>query len=734
MTEAVRQIPAMRWSGRLPSRYVFGVGYAIAATMTAIGAWLAASAPSNPISGPNTGVVTVLWVNLLLILALAGWVGWRVFAVFASRDKRAGAKLHLYFVTMFAGAAAIPSIVVALFFGLLVNRGVESWFSETVRSAIDNAGAVSESYKQDQSDLTRADANAIVQEADPALGESREEFERFLQRQMQFRGLAGIYILDGAGQRKVEAVGFNAPPFKPLTAEQMQAAAAARGPYFPESEPGITRVVLQPRNWRDIGDAPLTLLVVRKSDPGILRMTSEVSGSVAAFHNTAENRRSIQATFLLSYVETALLVIVGAIWFGMRFATGISRPIARLVDAADRVAGGDLGVRVETGDAPPEIEVLSGAFNRMTDDLETQQAALRQASVDAESRRQFIETVLSGVSAGVLSLDAQGRISACNRQAIKLLSLDQGSTQGVTLTHAAPELAAVVAEADDAGEAETDIDILRGPETRRLRVRAAALPEGGLVLTFDDITRLMTAQRNAAWRDVARRIAHEIKNPLTPIQLSAERLRRKYRKEITSDVETFDRCTDTIVRQVGDIGRMVDEFSAFARMPAPRFHHCDPAEMLREAVFARRVAAPDIIFELIDPPDGAELVCDDRLVGQALGNVLKNAAESVAARKDSKEPGRVTARLLMEDHAVTFEVTDNGVGLPVRDRDRLSEPYVTNRDKGTGLGLAIVKRIVEDHGGVLTLTDAPTAPGARVTLTFPRGRPVGPAHAMTEKA
>jgi len=358
----------------------------------------------------------------------------------------------------------------------------------------------------------------------------------------------------------------------------------------------------------------------------------------------------------------------------------------------------------------------------MTGDLEAQQAALRAAGEEAESRRQFIDSVLSGVSAGVLSVDAEGRISAFNRQALSLLGLPATGAYGKPLADAAPEFAEVVAEAQAyGGDAEAELDVVRDRDTRRLRVRASGHADGGLVLTFDDITRLVNAQRNAAWKDVARRIAHEIKNPLTPIQLSAERLRRKYRKEITGDVETFDRCTETIIRQVGDVNRMVDEFSTFARMPAPKFERADAAELLRQAVFAQRVAAPDIEVELAESID-APVLCDERMIGQALANVLKNASEAIQARRRS-EPrlkGRIKARLLVDDADVTFEVEDNGIGLPARDRERLTEPYVTTREKGTGLGLAIVRRIMEDHGGALVLLDAAERPGAKAALRLPR--------------
>jgi two-component system nitrogen regulation sensor histidine kinase NtrY len=446
--------------------------------------------------------------------------------------------------------------------------------------------------------------------------------------------------------------------------------------------------------------------------------------SIQAYRLAEESRARIQAAFALSYLETALLVLVGAVWLGMSAASAISAPIGRLVKAADQVAGGDLSARVDPEGAPGEIKTLSEAFNRMTGDLETQQAALKTASDEAQDRSRFIETVLSGVSAGVIGLDKRGRISAINDSALQLLSISELDVHGKALAAIAPELSELVGRVE--AHIEEDIDVAREGETRRLRVRIEGGVGGEMVLTFDDITRLVTAQRNAAWRDVARRIAHEIKNPLTPIQLSAERLRRKYRAKV-DDVEVFDRCTETIIRQVGDIGRMVDEFSSFARMPAPRFAVENPAELLREAVFAQRVAAPNLPVELVEPLPKAKMRCDGRMVGQALANILKNAGEAVAARRVADPDDASTAivaRLDVEDGIATFIIEDDGKGLPVRDRDRLTEPYVTTREKGTGLGLAIVKRICEDHGGELKLADAENLNGARVCLIFPLTPPV----------
>jgi two-component system nitrogen regulation sensor histidine kinase NtrY len=417
----------------------------------------------------------------------------------------------------------------------------------------------------------------------------------------------------------------------------------------------------------------------------------------------------------------------------MSAASQISAPIGRLVKAADQVAAGDLSARVEADGAPGEIATLSQAFNRMTGDLQAQQAALKTASEEAQDRSRFIETVLSGVSAGVIGLDKRGRISAINDSALQLLSISEVEVRGKALGTIAPELGDLVRRVE--AHIEEDLDVSREGETRRLRVRIEGGVGGEMVLTFDDITRLVTAQRNAAWRDVARRIAHEIKNPLTPIQLSAERLKRKFRPVITEDVEIFDRCTDTIIRQVGDIGRMVDEFSSFARMPAPRFTNENPAELLREAVFAQRVAAPELAVELVEPLPKAKMKADGRMVGQALANILKNAGEAVAARRlgtpADDDQTAIIARLEVHNDIATFIIEDDGKGLPVRDRDRLTEPYVTTREKGTGLGLAIVKRICEDHGGELKLSDADSLHGAKICLIFPLN-PTGKAGRETE--
>jgi two-component system nitrogen regulation sensor histidine kinase NtrY len=699
---------------RGPGYYAFSAGFVVAAGVTALAVFLTTAAPgSGSMAFASQAILPILGLNLILVLGLAAAVGWRALSLFKNAD--AAVRLHRRFVGLFALAAVAPAIIVALFFGLLVTRGVEEWFSSRVRTVVENAATVARSYVDEQVGFVHSRILPMADDlnrAEPAFIQSRIAYANFLAEQVAARDFSAAYVIDKEGRVLARAESPAAPPYVAPPTATLRNADQGEVVMRTFDSDDLIRAVFKLKAYPDA-----YLYVARPVDKGILSQLRRSEAAVVAYREAEANRSRIQAIFALSYFATALLVLVGAVWVGMAAASRISGPVARLVQAADRIASGDLSVRVEAKDDAEEIAVLSHAFNRMTDDLQEQQEALRAASLEAQARRRFIETVLADVSAGVIGLDPAGRITVVNQRALFLLSLTEAQAQGRLLSIAAPELAEVAAN----GPEESELDIIRDGDTRRLRIRVSRRTDAGVVLTFDDITRLVAAQRNAAWRDVARRIAHEIKNPLTPIQLSAERIRRKYRREITTDIETFDRCTDTIVRQVGDIGRMVDEFSAFARMPAPKFAEEDAAELIRQAVFAQRVAYPDIAVELEEPRGPVMMMCDGRMVAQALLNVLKNAGEAVAARVAASPatPGLIAVRMVADDAHVTFEIEDNGVGLPAKDRDRLTEPYVTTREKGTGLGLAIVKRILEEHGGELRLGDAPSLGGARATLLFP---------------
>jgi len=710
----------------LQSRLVLSIGYGVAVAVTGFSILLAASPPaSGPIGPASHLILTMLGVNLVLILALAAVVAFRFGALVRARARDAGARLHLRFVTLFAVAAVAPAVVVALFMGVLVNQGVERWLGGRVQTVVENSATVFRSYVDDQKryigDHVTVMAADLNREAD-RLRTSPISFSHFLAVLASYHAFPAAYLVDRDGRVLARAESADAPPYAAPPASSFAAADEGDISVRPVEQADLMRAVFRLRAYPDA-----YLYVVRPVEKGILNHLRDAEGSLVSYREAASSRARIQTIFALSYAETALLVLLGAVWLGMAAASTISAPVGRLVQAAGRVAGGDLSARVDAESDPDEIAVLSRAFNSMTNDLQAQQEDLRRARADAERGREFMEAVLAGVSAGVIGLDRSGRISAANAQAIELLALPPDGGRGQKLARLAKEFVPVLDAAGAGSGGEHEIDVARGRETRRLRIRAG-LSEAGLVLTFDDITRLVTAQRNAAWRDVARRIAHEIKNPLTPIQLSAERLRKKYRRTVPQEeLETFDRCTDTIVRQVGDIGRMVDEFSAFARMPAPKFAEQDAAELLREAVFAQRVASPEIDIEMEEPP-AVTLMADGRMLAQALTNLLKNAVEAVEARRGVVPgmAGRLRVKLVSDEAGVAFAVEDNGVGLPAKDRDRLTEPYVTTREKGTGLGLAIVKRIMEDHGGELELGDAEGGVGALAILRLPASARVAP--------
>jgi len=716
------------WRSR--TQVLFGALFAVCAAVTAAGVFLTTATPGDrPGAGATTPfVLGALAIDLLLIIGLATVLGLRVYALFGRLEPDAGVRLHQRFVSLFALAAVAPAIIVALFFGLLVTRGMDSWFSTRVRSAVEGGALFGNAIVHQQTSAISTEVGMLATslnrpEVSNVLTKRPLTYSILLDQALE-RGFAAVYLVDGGGRILARAEAAGAPSFLTPPRRTFEAAARSGDVQARFDADDVMRAVYKLTGYSDA-----YLYVARPLEPGLSAQLKSSEQSVREYKESLNSRRAIQAIFLISYVNTALLVLVGAVWVGMGVASQIAGPVANLVQAADRVSMGDLSARVSMDNTLQELSVLSRAFNRMTADLQSKQAALQSASVEAQERRQFIETVLAGVSAGVLGLDAHGCISAINRRALVLLGLDGLGAESVyaqPLAETAPEMMATAVRAlASSTDVEEEVDVVRNSETRRLRVRASVGLDAGLVLTFDDITRLVSAQRNAAWRDVARRIAHEIKNPLTPIQLSAERIRRKYRKDITTDLETFDRCTETIIRQVGDIGRMVDEFSSFARMPAPKFANEDAVELLRQAVFAQRVAYPNVVVEMDDPPETAPLTCDSHMVGQALSNILKNAGESVDARlaQSPDRAGRIQTRLRVTESEIIFEIEDNGLGLPDRDRDRLVEPYVTHREKGTGLGLAIVKRILEEHGGELVLTDADEKPGAKVLLRFPSGRP-----------
>jgi len=686
-------------------------------------------ADGSPFGTSRPGMVVALAFGnialiLLLFIALAG----RLVRVWAERRRGyAGSRLHTRLVLLFAGVAVVPSMLMAGFAALFFNLGVESWFSDRVRTALEASLAASRAYLAEHQQNIRADALAMANDLNRAvvlLPDQSLTFARVLANQAGVRGLTEAVVFEPVLGRVVAHAGISTsflldppPPWAVEDAQRGEVAVLTGD----ENDRARALIALAPSTG-------LLLMIGRPVDPQVIEHMRRTESAVEAYQNLDRNREGLQITFVMIFAIAALLVLLAAILIGLVLANQLARPIGKLIHAAERVRSGDLSVRVEEGTTDDEVQTLSRAFNRMTNQLAAQRNELMEAYRQNDERRRFTEGVLGGVSAGVIGLDADGSIHLPNRRSSELLGIDLDAEVGHSLDAVLPEFAELFAQARRGrGTATAEIRLGAPGERRTLLARISAETEeegvsGGYVLTFDDITALVTAQRQAAWADVARRIAHEIKNPLTPIQLSAERLKRRYLKQIHEDPETFTQCTDTIVRQVGDIGRMVDEFSAFARMPQPVIRPEPLRRIAEEALVLPREAHQHIRYRLSAPEEPVMAPCDRRLIGQALTNLLSNAADAIAMREGE---GHIALNVARQGDWAVISVTDDGIGLPGgEERDRLTEPYVTHKVKGTGLGLAIVKKIMEDHGGRLVIEDAPpgpegTARGARVSLVLP---------------
>lgn len=713
---------------------------------------------------PNQ-VVGLVLANLVVLLLLGALLAARLTRMLVERRRgAAGARLHVRLVLLFGGVAVTPAIVVAIFSTVFFHLGIQAWFNEPVRTALQESLQVSRGYAEEHRNNIRADALGMANDISRAgrmLAFDPGAFANFLASQTTLRGLTAALIYEPLTGQIIATAGLptgNNTPLPPKWATDL----AMKGDVAVLGNADSTRV--QAVVALD-STPPLLLMVGRPVDPAILEHITRTEQAVAAYDRLDKNRSGLQITFALIFALVALLVLAAAVLIGLLIANQIARPVGNLITAAERVRAGDLAVRVPEVNTGDELAWLSRAFNRMTGQLAAQRTELMDAYSQIDARRRFTEAVLSGVSAGVIGLDSKGHIELPNRAAGQLLGLDLLAATGQRLDSVVPEFAPLLAAAQANPARAHTAEVQIGPPSHRrmllLRVGAdrTGLPGEGpgaeetdpeapahggtggvhFVATFDDITELQSAQRKAAWADVARRIAHEIKNPLTPIQLSAERLKRRFTREITSDPDTFTQCADTIVRHVGDIGRMVDEFSAFARMPQPVIRDEDVGRVAREALVLQRTARPQIEWVTDIPERGPIAPCDRRLLGQALTNLLQNAADAVAmaaaARNEGgrgeagseggeRRIGRIEVRVWQQDGEALVQVADDGVGLPGEDRARLTEPYVTHKPKGTGLGLAIVKKIMEDQGGSIVLDDRDPRPdwpgtGAVATLRWP---------------
>ena len=740
MTTVASETPTYSFLRRLMQIALGPLGaaaFGIVAVLAGTATYAAFTGLLPPAFDSETLIKVLLWVDLSVVLMLVGLIAARLATTFAARRRgAAGARLHVRLVLLFVAMAVGPTVLVATFAGYSINASLQDRFNDSVRSTIEGARTVSSAYFAER--RRNFEYNLV-----PLVFEFRTQGDEILLYPERLTHLLNLFaaqsnlsevaVIDRLGSPIARGRSINIDPeYVPPQLKELSNAMNGAPSLLTDREDRISALVLLYPPPAE----PVFLYLSQRIDPYVMAQVVGIRDAVKGYDQIEKQQTRAQIVVAGIFFVIVLVLLLVAIWIGLVYAERLSRPISELIGAAERVRQGDLKVLVQEPQTDNEIGMLSRAFNRMTSQLGDQRRELIDTNAQLDERRRLIEAVLSGVSAAVVSLDREGRVELANRSALDLLDVQQQALVGSSLIERLPEIGGMLELGRQRPNrvVQEEIEFRRRGETMTLLTRVAverfAGGEGaprieGFVVTFDDITELLSAQRKAAWADVARRIAHEIKNPLTPIQLSAERLKRKYSKQIVEDPETFAACTDTIIRQVGDIGRMVDEFSSFARMPRPVLQNEDLKEICLQSVFLQRNAHPQIEYTTLLPDHGLSLPIDRRQIGQALTNLLKNAAEAIDGRDASPEQplpqGRIEVKLVEQGNDVTVAISDNGRGLPVEHRARLTEPYVTTRAKGTGLGLAIVKKIMEDHGGYLILDDRDGG-GARISLVFRRSQ------------
>ena len=684
----------------------------------------------------GTALRIILMCDLVYVLLIIGLLFQRIMAIIAQRRRKsAGSQLHLRLTGFFTLMSLVPTITVAVFATISINMGFEAWFSDRVQNVIRVSLDAAQAYEFEQTSGLREDAKSLGRRLEQVKaaqriddpGAIRQELDRG-QQSIQ-RGLKEAFVITGDGTLRLR--GFRSYKFDyEMPPPQAFDLAFEDVHLIRDYENNELRALVSLRGFGD-----QYLYVTREVDGVLLGLLDQTQQTARLYQQLEQDRDLYLFNFGLLYLAFAVLLIVSSALLSLWFAERLSRPIGRLVGAAQRVGDGELETQVVEEEGDDEIAQLSVYFNKMTRQLKGQRDRLLENTAQIEERRRLFDSVLSSVTSGVVGLDAQGRVSFVNRSARRLLGWAVGEHKEHHLEVVVPEFSPLFARLKDSGNdsVQDEVKVVRGGRLENLLVRVAPrTSEGGAlegyVIAFDDVTDLVAAQRSAAWGDVARRIAHEIKNPLTPIQLSAERIRRKFSPKLDADADDLDRMTQVIVRQTNDLRRIVDEFSKFARMPEAVKQREDIVAILNQAVTLQQAGQPDVTFHIDIPDQVIPLSLDATMISQALTNLIKNAGEAIETRIEKGVSPDLTPAIAIsladQGTQVSITISDNGIGLP-QDRAKLFEPYVTTRDKGTGLGLPIVKKIIEEHGGVLRLDDAEPIGdtqhvGAAATIELPK--------------
>lgn len=639
------------------------------------------------------------------------------------RQGLAGAKLHERIIRYFLALVIVPTVFVAIFSAVFFNIGIEGWFSDKVQSSLNNSRNIAQFYLQEHLENIESEISDMAEELSKHSSQlyiQPKTYVQVLQRYAVRYSFPEIAVFNQNGTIIKNAMAFFSDLDK-IVPETVQFEDRYK-PYVKVENDKVQAIVLLKGFETDV-----YLIARRMIDPTVTSYIAKTNDAVSEYQALEKNRRHVQLVFSLIFVVVAMVVMLCCIWLGIIFASRLAEPISELIFASEQVVAGELSTRVAVSRSNDELRILGETFNEMTGRIETQQEKLIETNEKLAERSRFTEAVLSGVSTGVIGLNDEGIIHLPNRRASALLGIDLEKNVGQKLTDLIPELKSMVRLARRRPNEilETQMDWMKTEDARKFLIRISVEKDQGMikgfVVTFDDISELVAAQKKSAWADIARRIAHEIKNPLTPIQLSAERLKRKYGKQIQDDNQTFINCTDTIIRQVTDIGQMVDEFSAFARMPQAKLQKNNIAEICQQVLTLQENAHQDVKFEFNISKNDVIIMCDARLIRQVLINIFQNALQAMEEKEQKYGAFEKCIKFYLEEKSkeIIIEVCDNGIGLPKEIKNNLTEPYVTTKEKGTGLGLAIVQRIMEDHNGQITFADREES-GVVVRIQLPR--------------
>ncbi len=664
----------------------------------------------------------LIWLDVFFIAALSALLLYNILRMMAGvRRGIAGGSLQSRVISRFCLVALLPAAIVTIFSAIFFNYGIKSWFDERVSTALESSTEVAEAYLKEHVEILRADATAMAGDLNREIGMAYSNpkfFSRIVSGQAALRSLTEAVVISGGRIIAQTDLSFSLS-FDQLPREAFDKAREGEVAVLPAEQGDRVRAVVA------LDSADTYLVTGRFIDARVLEYMQGAKGAVAEYVLVKSRIEQLQRKVLVLFTMFSVLMVLLAVHYGVKYSGQLIRPIGKLIIASEKIKDGDFTARIEVGSRKDEISNLARSFNRMAAEIEEQRQKLMDSNHLLESRRFFIETVLSGISAGVIALDHNLGVTLINPQACNILGLEEASFEGVNLADILPEFSLIARDAaSKARRQEQEITLNRAGRVIMLLVRA--VPDAtkgepyGAIITFDDITGLVSAKRSAAWSDIARRVAHEMKNPLTPIQLSAERLKRKFEPTLHEEKESFNKYLDTITRHVKDIGRMVEEFVGFARMPAPRKQAFNIVGLARRSIFTQETAAPEVAFHLEAAEPEIIIEGDEGHIGQVFTNLLKNAAEALteeAAMRGADFSPAIHMSIQVIDHHCRVEICDNGRGYPQDMMHRLTEPYVTTKEKGTGLGLAIVKKIIEEHGGELKLENQPQG-GAKASFAI----------------